>query len=199
MEEIDEMNRDFEKESENSVSDITRILDQVGYDFSELESIPDPNILVLGVQHYYPEAQIIKKIAEEEKNNVFYVDCVDSSQNAYLYDLLHLDNTDHFKMQFHLTDFKKFPFDRKYDLILLLRYSSFSIIPDSVYERIVDSLNKGGVFIMSGGFSASTFSGYSLASSKLTTERKENVKRSPTDYFQIYGGENIVVKFRKVK
>lgn len=197
MDKLETLVETTQRDINNSQTDITNILNLAEFSLNELGNIENPNILVLGVAPYFPEAKIISNWSNKVKKSV-NLTCVDREVPPYQFveKLLQLDNTDFFKMNYVTSNFEDYSFDKKYDLILLLRYSNFSILPDSVFENIVKSLNNNGIFIMSGGVNEQ-FQGYSLKNPNISLEKSSEVPFSDTDYFKSYGGKNMVLKFKK--
>ena len=197
MDKLETLVETTQRDINNSQTDITNILNLAEFSLNELGNIENPNILVLGVAPYFPEAKIISNWSNEKKKSA-NLTCVDREVPPYQFveKLLQLDNTDFFKMNYVTSNFEDYSFDKKYDLILLLRYSNFSLLQDSVFENIVKSLNNNGIFIMSGGVNEQ-FQGYSLKNPNISLEKSSEVPFSDTDYFKSYGGKNMVLKFKK--
>lgn len=187
----------YQNEISQARDNVSEILEVADFELDSLDTIENPNILVLGTGPHLPEAFILRDWSEEKKKliNVTCVDKLDIDDN-YLSKLVNIQNTDFFKMRYVKSDFENFTFD-KYDLILLLRFSNLSLIPDSVFSNIVSSLKSGSTFIMSGGLNNS-FSGYSLQNRGISLKLNREVPYSDTDFFRSYGGSNRVLKFSKL-
>ena len=197
MTDISENIFSFENEISESKENVKQILQLAEFQLDTLEGKNNPNVLVLGTGPHLPEALLLRDWAEE-KNKAINVTCVDKMDidKNYLNILLNIKNSNNFKMEYVKSDFENFTFG-KYDLVFLLRFSNLSLISDSVFNNIVESLNDGGIFLMSGGLNE-RFAGLSLHNSKISLEINKEIPYSDTDYYKSYGGTNRVLKFSKI-
>ncbi len=197
MLEPNEFKNGFEKDKIDSQYEINRILDSVDYSFDSLTNSLDPNILVLGTGPYFPEAHLLAQWAEENKKNIV-VDCVDKEDidQTYLDLIVNLKDSEHFRMNLFRANFEEYKYDKKYNLILMLRISDLSSIDDEVFNKVTKSLQKDSHFIMSGGLTNS-FNGFSLNNSGINLEKRHELEYSPRDVFKGYPGKNIALKFKK--
>ena len=198
MIDISENTLSFKNEISESKESVKQILQLSEFQLDTLEEKDNPNILVLGTDPHLPEALLLRDWSEEKNKpiNVTCVDKMDIDEN-YLNMLVNIKSSNNFKMKYVRSDFGNFPFE-KYDLILLLRFSNLSLISDSVFNDVVESLNDGGIFLMSGGLNE-RFAGLSLHNSKISLEINKEIPYSDTDYYKSYGGTNRVLKFSKIE
>lgn len=188
----------MERESIEAEGDIAVILNIAEFDFDELKDIENPNVLVLGVGPYGPEVVKIQEWSQENGKDIT-VDLVDKSMSTpgYLERVSGLKDDDHFRMNAFEMDFSDFPFDKRYNVIFLLRFSDLSRISDDVFARIVESLEDKGIFIMSGGLN-NRFNGNALHDGNMQLEKAEQIPYSFTDLYKTYIGKNSVIKLRKI-
>ncbi len=197
MLEPNEFRNEVAKERDESKKEVLNILNHVDYSINELNEIPKPKILVLGTGPHFPEAYILKEWSESNQKEV-NLDCVDKEDidKLYVEKILNLENSNYFKMNLYKNSFEDFDYSSEYDLVLLLRYSNFSLINEDVFAKISDCLKKGSFFIMSGGITNS-FLGTSINESDLALEKKSDLEYSLADFYRSYAGKNIALKFRK--
>lgn len=197
MSEPSEYTSEFEIDVLESKEDVRTILDSLEYSFNELESVERPQVLVLGPGPLFPEAKLLQEWSERTNHDVDLT-CVEKEDvdSLYIQKLLGIYDTEHYKMKFVNSKFEDFPFDSQYDLVLLLRFSNFSLIPDSVFSHVIKAMRENGTFIMSGGVTEN-FRGFSLKDPQLSLETKKTIPFSNTDFYKSYAGTNLALKFKK--
>lgn len=198
MTDITESRDRMQIEIEESQESIGEILSLVDYTLNEMDDVQNPKILVLGTGPHFPEERYIKQWAERN-SRIVDLTCVEKEDvdRLYIERILGITESNFFKMKVINSLFENFSFDSQYDLILLLRFSNFDLIPNSVFAKIVKAIKPNGTFIMSGGVT-DRFGGYALQDPTVNLERRANVPFSFSDFYRSYAGTNLALKFKKV-
>ena len=198
MTDITESRDRMQIEIEEAKENIAKILSLVDYSLDELEDVQDPKILVLGIGPHFPEGKYIKEWTEENRKRAHVTTVERSSVDKFdIETMIGITESDFFKMKVVNSLFENFSFDSQYDLILLLRFSNFDLIPNSVFAKIVKAIKPNGTFIMSGGVT-DRFGGYALQDPTINLEKRANVPFSFSDFYRSYPGTNLALKFKKV-
>jgi len=189
----------FEQDAIDSTDQVSNIISLVDYSFEkDLKNIENPNILILGIGPFFPEAILLKKYSENIDKKID-ITCVDQKMppRDYPEQLFNLRNSDNFRMDLIESRFENFQLnDNSYDLVLLLRSSNLSLFNRNIFNNIYNGLKANGVFIISGGVK-DEIDINSLVGNNLQLECIKKIPQGTKDYWNSYVGTNTVAKFKK--
>jgi len=189
----------FEQDVVDSTDQVSNIISLVDYSFErDFKNIENPNILILGIGPFFPEAILLKKYSESIDKKID-ITCVDEKMPLRDYPelLFNLKNNDNFSMDLIAKRYENLSLEtNSYDLILLLRSSNLSLLNRDIFNNIYNGLKANGVFIISGGVK-DEIDINSLVGNNLQLECIKKIPQGTKDYWNSYVGTNTVAKFKK--